>query len=272
MERTQGENIKSLKNPGKSRFFVLAFSMFIFVPSTRCQDTISRQDNIINNKHQEFISWGSQPKFIPGLLPSFFEKEETIGSPYLSLNWMRGVIELSDHRRIPHMNEYLYFNYDKVNIRLILINSENKIWSYPVDSISEFILGDSDKTFFFEKVSFIGGNFLVEPLLKSENGYSLYRRIITKMIKANYESWGYTAVGKKYDEYVDYYEYYLIYPDKKKYKKFYLNGKPVRKIFKDISVQPSDSFNHIKYPVTEQNLVSFIEMINASNLFRAIRD
>ncbi len=73
MERTQGENIKSLKNPGKSRFFVLAFSMFIFVPSTRCQDTISRQDNIINNKHQEFISWGSQPKFIPGLLPSFFE-------------------------------------------------------------------------------------------------------------------------------------------------------------------------------------------------------
>jgi hypothetical protein len=264
MERLKCEIFGLLTGVWKSGCLFLILWSCTFGHSAKCQDTARHQDNIMNDKAREFSNWGSQPKIIPALLPAFFEKGETIGSPYLSSNWMRGVLDLSDHRRIPRLNEYLYFNYDKVNTRLILINRENRIWSYPVDSISGFVLADSDKIYSFEKIPAIGKKFLLELILKSERGYSLYKRLITRLIKANYESLGYTSNGKKYDEYVDDYEYYLIYPDKKTFKKFYLEEKKIRKLFKDISVQPADFFNHIKNRITEQDLVSFIETINIS--------
>jgi len=217
----------------------------------------------MHDKAQELSSFATQPRMIPALMPTYFEKEKTSGSPYLSQNWMRGVVELSDHRRIPKMNEYMYFNYDKVNYRLILINKENKIWSYPIDSISGFALADSGKIYSFEKISTIRDKIFVEPLIKSEKGYSLYKRLITKFVKAGFENLGYTSEGVKYDEYVDEYEYYLIYPEASTYKKFYLTGKPIKKIFNQISSQYADFFDR-KIPITEQDLVSLVETINSS--------
>jgi hypothetical protein len=210
---------------------------------------------------QQVLSWQSQTKFYPGLLPTFFEKDSTKGSPYLSPYWMMGVLELSDHRRIPKLNEYLYFNYDKYNHRLILINKENKIWSYPVDSISGFALTDGEKVYSFEKLHSISNNFFLESVLKSETGYSLYKRLITKLVSADYQSEGYWSSGQKRDEYTDDYEYYLIYPDKRSYKKFYLNENAIHKAFKGEIVFVKD---YLKPPVTENQLVSMIEVINAS--------
>ena len=248
----------------KCKLYILFYLSSFQVQMALCQDTTKHQDNIMNNKAQEVTNWGSQPKIIPGLLPSYFEKEKTNGSPYLSPNWMRGVVELSDHRKVPKMNEYMYFNYDKVNNRLILINKENKISWYPIDSILGFALSDSEKIYSFEKISIIGDKLFLEPLIKSENGYSLYKRLITKLVKARYENLGYTSEGVKYDEYVDDYEYYLIYPNKVTYKKFYLKEKPIKKVINDISSQNADYSNHNKKPIVEQDLVSLIVAINLS--------
>jgi hypothetical protein len=262
MGRTKHKKIKLTGSIGKSRLFFLIFSVTIFVQTASCQDTAKRQDNTLNNKAQELTSWGSQFHITQSLVPAFFEKQETIGSPYLTPNWVPGVLELTDHRRIPGQNEYLYFDYDKYNLRLVLINKENKISSYPVDSISGFVLVDSNKTYSFEKVSAIGDHILVQPLIKSRKGYSLYKRLITRLIVANYVSMGYSSEGEKYDEYVDEYEYYLVYPYKVTYKKFYLKEKPVCKIVKDICARPDDFFTLNKHSITEQDLVSFVETIN----------
>jgi hypothetical protein len=252
---------KLLRGIGKNVLAVFIFILNGCLNTSYCQDTTKRQDEIINSKAREVQVWITQPKIIPGLLPSYFEKEETIGSPYFSSNWMRGVLEFSDHRRIPQMNEYLYFNYDKVNIRLILINNENKMWSYPIDSISGFVLADSNNIYLFEKVLTLGDKFFVEPILKSGKGFSLYKRLITRIVKANYENLGYTSAGNKFDEYIDIYEYYLIYPDGVIIKKFYLGGKTLPKIYKDLSVRAKLDYLG-KHLNTEQDLVSFIERIN----------
>ncbi len=240
----------------------MIFLTCFFIQSACCQDTARHDDNLMKSQEQQMASWGSQVHVNSRLLPTYFEKEETKGSPYLSPNWMRGVLELSDHRRIPQRNEYMFFNYDKYNLRMILLDGENRISTYPVDSISGFVLMDSGKIYAFEKLAAIGEDFLLEPVLKSGKGYSLYKRLITRMIPANYISLGYSSEGEKFDEYMDDYEYYLVYPDRITVKKFYLKEKPVRRIFKEISIEPGDFFSPDNLPITEQNFVAIIETVN----------
>jgi hypothetical protein len=249
----------------KFKLSLLICSTCLIVQTAMCQDTIKKDDNVLSNQEHMLAAWGVQPNVNETPLPTYFEKEETKGSPYLSQNWMRGILELSDHRRIPEINQYMFFNYDKYNSRLVLIDKQNKISFYPVDSISGFVLTDGDKTYSFEKIQSIGKDFLLESVLKSEKGFSLYKRIISRAVAASYVSFGYYSEGQKYDEFVDEYEYYLIYPDKVKFRKFYLNEKSIHKAFKDFPQQLKKSTNKNGQPATEKKLILLIEEIDNSS-------
>jgi hypothetical protein len=257
-----------LKSAGGLKLFILLLSLVAVNRSANAQlDSIQgRNHSETEKKAQEaqVAGWQNDSKHYAGLLPTFFEKDSAKGSQYLSLNWMRGVVELADHRIMPKRNEYLFFNFDKINNRLYLINQAGTIWSYPIDSVTGFTLGDGDKIYSFEKVSVISDRFFLSPVIKSEKGYSLYKRLITKIVQANYRNEGYYTTGEKHDEFADFFEYFLIYPDKSTFKKFYLKENAIRKIFKEVSVQPDD---YVKNPVTEESLVSMIENIN-EKIFR----
>jgi hypothetical protein len=225
------------------------------------QGTSSQAEIEKKGQEQQLAAWQSQTKQYVGLLPTFFEKDSTRGSPYLSSKWMRGAVEMFDHRRIPKANENLYFNYDKFKRRLISTDTYNEIIEYPMDEILAFALADEEKAYLFEKIYYISKDFFLEPVLKSDKGFSLYKRLITKLNTANYKSDGYYSTGKKFDEYTDDYEYYLLSPDKKSYRKFYLKEPAIRKVFKDEQKLLDDL---LKSPVTEAELVSIVEAINAS--------
>jgi hypothetical protein len=225
------------------------------------QSTASHAEIEKKGQEQQLAAWQSQTKQYVGLLPTFFEKDSTKGSPYLSSKWMRGAIEMFDHRRIPRPNENLYFNYDKFKRRLISTDTYNGIIEYPMDDILAFALADEEKSWLFEKVYYISKDFFVEPVLKSDKGFSIYKRLITKLNTANYKSDGYYSTGQKFDEYTDDYEYYLLSPDKKSYRKFYLKESAIRKVFKDEQKLLDDL---LKNPVSEAEVVSIVEAINAN--------
>ena len=229
-------------------FLLLVFSLNGFIQSVRGQ-------------HQELNRVGSDAEHMTGQLPTFYAKDSVIGSPYLSSNWMIGVLEFSDHRKVPEKNQYLYFNYDKFNQRVIVMTKENLISFYPVDSVAGFALADGDKIYSFEKISGISNHFFLEPVVISERGYSLYKRIITQLRPASYRNEGYYHTGEKHDEFVDAYEYYLLFPDKRTVKKFYLKESAVRKVFKNETLQWADINKDSSFTV--QNLVSLIDAVNS---------
>ena len=56
------------------------------------------------------------------------------------------------------------------------------------------------------------------------------------IIRSSYANAGYYSEGKKYDEYADYYEYYLVYPGNTVYRKLTMKEKVVRRALKDEAI------------------------------------
>lgn len=192
----------------------------------------------------------------------FFEKDETVGSTYLSRNWMRGVAELWNHRKIPEADQPLLFNFDKINNVLYTVNRDNKIKFYPSDSVLDFHLAEDNLVYSFEKVSWISDNFFLMPVIKSDKGYSLYKRLFTKFLQADFSSEGYYTKGRKFDEYADYYEYYITYPGNTQFRKLYLKEKDIRKALRDEPKLLDDFFEIHDHEISEQSLIGLIQFIN----------
>ena len=233
-------------------FFCTAICISIFLCRGLAQqpppNTILLPDNIWDN---------------PSNITSFFEKEDAIGSSYLSKNWMRGVVEFADHRRrIPAPDQLFFFNFDKVNSIVDVLDRLNKISGYPIDSISSFEFVGADRDYSFEKIPWISNIFFLMPIIKSEKGYSLYKRLLTKLIRADYSNAGYYTNGRKFDEFVDYYEYYLIYPGNTLFRKLFLKENIIRRVLRKESVLVNEFFSLHDNEINEQSLLGMIQYIN----------
>ena len=98
---------------------------------------------------------------------------------------MRGRVRLSSELVIPHPQEILFFNYDKMRMRVMTTTPDGQLKSYSANEVLSFALVDSnDHVYTFEKIPEIGPATFVTSLIKSDNGYSLYKRIITRMTAA----------------------------------------------------------------------------------------
>jgi hypothetical protein len=195
-------------------------------------------------------------------VPVIKEKEIEIGSRYLTKKWSRGSVEMWDHRRLPEANQILLFNCDKLDDQIYVINQYGKQWSYPIDSVLGFELVENSVIYSFEKIPWISNNFFLMSIYKSEKGYSLYKRLFTKYIRAGYTNAGYYSEGKKYDEYVDNYEYYLIYPGKKTFRKLNLKEGVIRRALREDSGLVDEFFTLHEKDINEQSLLAIIQYID----------
>ena len=176
---------------------------------------------------------------------------------------MRGVVEFADHRRrIPAPDQLFFFNFDKVNSIVYVLDRLNKISAYPIDSISSFEFVGADRDYSFEKIPWISNNFFLMPIIKSEKGYSLYKRLITNLIRADYSNEGYYIKGRKFDEFVDYYEYYLTYPGNTLFRKLFLKENIIRRVLRNESVLVNEFFSLHDNEINEQSLLGMIQYIN----------
>jgi hypothetical protein len=228
-------------------FICIAICIMILLSGLTAQQNVAIQS--LPDPHRDHIT-------------PYFEKDETIGSTYLARNWLKGVAELWNHRRIPETDHPLLFNFDKINSVLYTVDREDKIRFYPSDSILSFNLIEDNSVFSFEKVAWINDNFFLMPVIKSDKGYSLYKRLFTKFLQADYSSEGYYTKGRKFDEYVDYYEYYVVYPGNSQFRKLYLKEKDIRKALKEESKLLEDFFSIHDKEISEQSLIGIIQFIN----------
>jgi hypothetical protein len=196
------------------------------------------------------------------LLTLLYNKDKIHGSPYLVSGWLSGVVELTNHQKISGKDQHYLFNYDKMKSRIYVVNADQKIWFYPIDSVSSFDLQDSSTHYAFEKIHTISDRFFLSPVILSDKGYSLYKRLITEYRPADFVNAGYYKEGKNYDEYVDFYEYYIVFPDAKKIKKLYLREKSVVRALKNESELVKAYFEINSMEFNEQSLLGLLQYIN----------
>jgi len=198
----------------------------------------------------------------PTLQQVFFEKESTVGSSLLSRYWMKGTVLLENHKLLPVNGQPLYFNYDKLKSVVYAADLSDNLWTFPIDSVQEFTMRDSSHEYEFRKVPQIDTRFFLMPVIESEKGYSLYKRLFTKLEAADFSNGGYFTKGNKYDQFVDYYEYYLLLPGKTEYRKFSMKEAAVNRSFK-VEKQLVAQYNSInEMDMTEEYLLGLVQYIN----------
>jgi hypothetical protein len=186
------------------------------------------------------------------------------GSPYFSSGWLQGRAELTINHSIPKADETLFFNYDKMTSTLITADSSSKLTYYKINFVNSFILIDSvGKAYKFEKIPAIGSSFFLTDVVKSDSGYSLFKRYITKSAVEDHLGTLNNSDGLKYTIYTDYTVYYLLYPDKTTFKDFRLTGNSVKKTFKEESAQVTDFIQNYKGNFNEEALITIVQMLNA---------
>jgi hypothetical protein len=203
-----------------------------------------------------------QSSYKSSQVPVMKEKEIEIGSRYFTKKWSRGTVEMWDHRRMPEGNQILLFNYDKLTDQIYFIDQYGKQSSYPIDSVLSFDLVENSVIYSFEKIPWISSRFFLMSIYKSEKGYSLYKRLLTKYIRAGYTNAGYYSEGKKYDEYVDSYDYYLIYPGNNAFRKLNLKEGVIRRALKEESTLLDEFFTLHEKDINEQSLLGIIQYID----------
>ena len=134
--------------------------------------------------------------------------------------------------------------------------------SYPVDSVLSFEIVGNRVIYSFEKVPWISNGYYLMPILKSEKGYSLYKRLFCKYLRSSYTNAGYYSEGNKYDEYADYYEFYLIYPGNTAYKKLTLKEKAIRRALKNDEALLDEYFKLNEPDINEQSVLGIVQYID----------
>jgi hypothetical protein len=191
--------------------------------STNINETISQK--AVYNSVQDFGKTEAGKLYQGSALTIFHQKEETQGSRYLYNSWVDGIV-LDTSLAVINTADFL-FNYDKIGKKLLTTRDKMTIIELNDNVISSFMLKGDTTIVTFEKVPLISKDFLT-VLVKSEVKYSLYRSTKTKFQKADYTNNGVFESGKKYDEFVDEFEDYIIFPGGKQFKKVELKKKSIR--------------------------------------------
>jgi len=217
----------------------------------------------------EFLN--AKDNAINNAIPSFYSKESTQGFQYFSHQWLRGVVIYANNQiaaggdTVVKIDSTRFYNFDKFNNRLVSTQDGKSILNLSNDAISSFMLIDSGRIYTFKKNPGISKSLYLQPMVESDKGYSLYKHIITKLNRADYQNVGYGTTGKKYDEYVDSYEYYLVFPAGNEFKKIVLNTSSIKKGLKAKSAEVDKFFEQNQGAVTEETLYNLIVFLNSED-------
>jgi hypothetical protein len=164
------------------------------------------------------------------MLPVMPHKEEMRGSRYLLPYAVHGVA-VDQNDNIIRDSSY-FFNYDKVEGKLMLTRDGLKFLTVDKDKIHAFGFRSKDSSFVFLNIPLInsGDYFLVVALGEH---FGIYKTLSSRFKRSNYVSNGMVETGKNYDEYLDLSNYYLIDISKNKYFPFELKKKSLMEIMKD---------------------------------------
>jgi hypothetical protein len=220
---------------------------------------------ITTAQQQQLVGASSEQTHRSTILPVFFQKEHAKGSPYIADGWLRGNAELTDGRRLPETGKPCFFNFDKMNDRLYITDGISKIWNYPCDSVTSFTLADTNSMLSFGKEPLINRSRFLQILVQSEKGYNVYCEWITKLNRSNFQDAGYYTTGARYDEYVDLFNYYIVYPGHRRSRRLVLNVHAIRKALPAESARLDAFFSQTGGAVDANTFVVLMKFLNEKN-------
>jgi hypothetical protein len=220
---------------------------------------------LVTAQQQEMIAVSFEDPHRTGILPIFFQKEHVKGSPYMAKGWLRGNAELTDGRQLPEPGKVNFFNFDKMNGRLYLTDGISKVWSYSSDSVRNFTLADSVVTMSFEIEPLISRKHFLQVLVRSEKGYTVFREWITKLRRSEFQDAGYYSTGERFDEYIDLYSYFIVYPGHQRYRRVELRVHAIHKALPAESTRLNAFFSQTSGSVDVNTFVLLMQFLNEKN-------
>jgi CarboxypepD_reg-like domain len=169
------------------------------VSSTPTGERVTGIGHVITTENMGSVNYG-------GMVPVFHQPTETKGTRLLLSNWSQGIVV--DQNDTVIRNTSFLFNFDKVTGDLMMTQDQQNYIDIDREKVKSFALKSNDIGVVFTRVPSISKEYL--ELLGQGPKYAAFKSIKTKLIKANGESNGLTAVGNDFDEYVDTYVYYII--------------------------------------------------------------
>jgi hypothetical protein len=196
-----------------------------------------------------------------GILPNFVIKENTRGNRYLYENWVDGFVVGTDGNTY-NSSRYKY-NYDKISRKLFMLYDTTTVIELSSGDIAGFTLKNPQGDQVFERLKNSTDLNFYQAVYKEEKGYSLYKLLTTKYNKADYQTNGIIESGKKYDEYVDTEEYFILSP-KQEITKIVFKKKSIEKALENESAKVQAFFGQHKGDVLDQEYVKqLLQYINS---------
>ena len=214
-------------------------------------ETITQKQ--VYNSVQDFGKAEASRFYQGSALTVFHQKEETQGSRYLFNWWVNGTM-LDTNLTVINTADFS-FNYDKVGKKLLATRDKNTIIEINDAAINSFILKTDTSITKFEKIPGIGKKEFLIEVVKNEVKYSLYKSMKTTFQKADYANNGLIASGKKYDEFVDEFEYYVIFPGGNQFKKVELKKKSIREALSNEEVKVKQYFSKSESGVINESFL-----------------
>jgi hypothetical protein len=198
--------------------------------------------------------------FKNGLIYTFNNGENIKGTRFMFTEFVTGKM-YNDNTIVNGNIDYL-FNYDKTSQTLVL-TTDNEHYFVPKDDIINLIkITDENKITIFEKIPQISKDVFVVQLEKKVQKYSLYKSISTKFRKAKQQSTGLIENDDTIDEYVDKFDYYIVF-DIGRVEKIKLNKKDITDVLKNDSQKVKDYLELYKNTeVDEKFLINLIVTLN----------
>lgn len=235
--------------------------LFLFFLSAKAFSQNNENDQSNQNDFQNYANTESSRNYTGSFMPVFSLKENTVGRRYLFDKWVDGRVTSKDNILIN--TDSVKFNYDKIAGKLLAIQAKKNIIEVDDDLIKSFTLINGNDSVTFEKVPTTGENVFMVQLVADENHYSLYKSLKTHFEKANFQTNGLFESGKKYDEFVDQSDYYIVMPGQKEFKKVALKVKSIKQALPAEKQKVKNYFSKINEdPVPEIRLVGLVFYLN----------
>ena len=187
--------------------FILSTALFAVTSSIAYAQTSAPS---IETSFQNYIRSSAGSVNSGSVLPNFVIKENTRGNRYLYENWVDGFVIGTDGNT--YNSPRFKYNYDKISRKLFMLYDSATIIQLSSGDIAAFTLKSPESDLSFERLKNSTDQNFYQALYKGDKGYALYKLLTTKFSKADYETNGIIESGKKYDEYVDTEEYYILSP------------------------------------------------------------
>jgi hypothetical protein len=142
-----------------------------------------------------------------------FNQEPTRGSVYLYDNWVAGYGINKNDSMVVELS-YAY-NYNKQTGSIVYTNDGTSLSMVSFQKIKSFSLFDHEgHVSTYENAPAFNNKQFVEVLFTAPAG-KIYKKIDTKIVRADFHTDGVVESGHKYDEYVDVARYYFVGADGK---------------------------------------------------------